>query len=74
VALRLLSKASMTRLFLAFCGALFLGSLGAFFLFVPPLLIAIVALLVTGSILMVGLGLPLEPLPVLPSDHVAPKH
>jgi hypothetical protein len=74
VAVRLLLKTSVTRLFLASFGALFLGSLAAFFLFVPPLLIATIALLVTGSILLVGLGVQVEPLPVPPSDSVGPKH
>jgi integral membrane sensor domain MASE1 len=64
----------MMRPFLASCAALFLGSLAAFFLFVPPLMIAAAALLVTGSILMVSLGIQIERLPVLPSDRSGPKH
>jgi len=46
----------MTRLLLAFSGALFLGSSGAFFLLVPPMSIATVALLVMGLVLMFWLG------------------
>jgi hypothetical protein len=64
----------MMRPFLAACAALFLGGLAAFFLFVPPLMIAAAALLVTDSILMVSLGIQFEPLPVLPSDSFGPKH
>ena len=46
----------MTRFLLAFSGALLVGSLGAFFLFVSPLLIATVALLLMGFMLMFVLG------------------
>ena len=46
----------MIRFFLAFFGALFAGSIGAFFLFVPPLLIATVALLLMGFTLTFVLG------------------
>ena len=63
----------MTRLVLAFVGALFLGSLGAFFLFVPPLLIAFAALLVTGLAFVFSLGIHLELQPVLPSDSLDRK-
>jgi hypothetical protein len=63
----------MTRPFLASCGALFLGSLGAFFLFVPPLLIATVALL-SGLLLMFCLGIQVELQLVPTTDAVGPKH
>jgi hypothetical protein len=59
----------MTRFLVTFSGALFVGSIGAFFLFVPPLLIATVALLLMGFTLTFMLGLQigahsmLEPLP-----------
>jgi len=46
----------MQRCFLASSGALFLGSAGAFFLFVPLLSIATVVLMVVGLMLMFGLG------------------
>jgi len=47
----------MTRFLLTFSGALFAGGIGAFFLFVPPLLIATVALLLMGFMLTFVLGL-----------------
>jgi hypothetical protein len=47
----------MIRFLLAFCGTLMLGSTGAFFLFVPPLLIATITLLLMGFMLMFVLGL-----------------
>jgi len=46
----------MTRFLLAFSGVLLVASLGAFFLFVSPLLIATVALLLMGFLLMFVLG------------------
>ena len=46
----------MYRLMLASCGALLLGSAGAFFLFVPVLSIATVVLMLVGLTLMYGLG------------------
>jgi len=46
----------MTRFLAIFCGALLVGSIGAFFLFVPPLLISSVALILTGFLLMFILG------------------
>jgi hypothetical protein len=64
----------MTRLVLAFVGALFFGSLGAFFLFVPPLLIAFAALLVTCLTLVFCLGIHLELQPVPPSDGIDRKN
>jgi hypothetical protein len=44
------------RLLLASSGALFLGSTGAFFLFVPLLSIMTVAWMLGGLMLMFGLG------------------
>jgi len=46
----------MQRCFLTSTGVLFLGSAGAFFLFVPLLSIATVALMMVGLMLMFGLG------------------
>ncbi len=46
----------MYRFMLAVSGALFLGSAGAFFLFVPLLSIATVVVLLVGLMLMFGLG------------------
>ena len=46
----------MTRFILIFSGALFLASIAAFFLFVPPLLIASTALVLMGFMLMFVLG------------------
>lgn len=46
----------MTRFLLAFSGALFLGSIGAFFLLVPLLSIATVAWIFVGLLLMFTLG------------------
>jgi hypothetical protein len=46
----------MTRFLLIFIGVLLVGSIGAFFLFVPPLLIATVALVLMGFALMFCLG------------------
>jgi len=60
----------MTRFLLAFSGALFLGSIGAFFLFVPPLLIATVALLSMGFMLMFALGVQVGTRSRLPTDSV----
>jgi len=46
----------MLRLILVSSGALFLGSAGAFLLFVPPVSIATVVLMLLGLLLMFGLG------------------
>ena len=78
MAARVLSEARMTRFVLAFFGLSFLGSLGAFFLFVPPLWIATVwiatvALLLMGLIFMFCLGVQVELQPVLPLDVVDPE-
>lgn len=51
-----LAKLVMQRLLLASSGALFLGSVGAFFLFVPLLSIATVVLMLVGLFLMFGFG------------------
>ena len=60
----------MTRFLLAFPAALFLGSTGAFFLFVPPLLIAAVTVLLMGFMLMFVLGLQVGTHAMFPSDGV----
>jgi len=61
----------MTRFLLGFSGVLSLGSIAAFFLFVPPVLIA-AGLLVTIALLpmvfMLRLGVRIEIQPVLPPD------
>jgi len=62
----------MTPFVLGFSGALSLGGIGAFFLFVPPVLIAAgllatVALLLMGIKLMPWLGVIIELQPVLPA-------
>jgi hypothetical protein len=69
----------MTRFVLGFSGALSLGGIGAFFLFVPPVLIAAgmlatVALLLMGIKLMPWLGVKIELQPVLPADSTNRKH
>jgi len=46
----------MQRLLLVFSGALFLGSTGAFFLFVSLLSIMTVASIILGLMLMFGIG------------------
>jgi hypothetical protein len=51
----------MMRIFLAASGALLLGSIAAFFLFVPVLSIATVICLVAGLMLMFGLGFQMRP-------------
>jgi len=66
----------MTRFLLAFSSALFLGSIGAFFLFVPPALIAAVsvatvALLMLGFMLMFWFSIRVELQPTLPSETCA---
>jgi hypothetical protein len=45
------------RFLLASSGLLFLGSMGAFFLFVPLLSVATVACILMGLMLMFGLGI-----------------
>jgi hypothetical protein len=65
----------MIRLVLAVFGLLFFGGVGAFFLFVPPLLIAtvwiaLVALPLAGFVLLDCLGLHVELQPGPPSDDI----
>ena len=68
----------MTRFLLIFSGALFAGSIGAFFLFVPPLLIATVALLLMGFMLTFVLGLQVGvhsiPEPLSQPIEIGPAH
>jgi hypothetical protein len=54
------------RIFLASSGALFLGSLGAFLLFVPILSIATVVWTLLGLLLMFGLGVQVGSREMLP--------
>ena len=63
----------MTRFLLAFSVTVFLGSVGGFFLFVPPLLIATVALLLMGFMLMFVLGIQVGTQSMLPSETVVGK-
>jgi hypothetical protein len=71
----------MTRIVLAASAALLLGSIGAFFLFVPVLSIATVICVGAGMILMFGLGfqmgpqgtllrqpLPIDPIRIAPTE------
>jgi hypothetical protein len=63
----------MIRPLLALSGVLFFGALGAFFLFVPPLLIATalmaaIVLLLTGLVLLYRFGIQAELQPAAPSD------
>jgi len=55
----------MTRIFLAASGALLLGSIGAFFLYVPVLSIATAICVGAGLMLMFGLGYQLGPQAIL---------
>ena len=65
----------MTRIVLATSGALLLGSIGAFFLFVPVLSIATMICVGAGLMLMFGLGFQMgpqgtllkEPIPIDPT-------
>ena len=68
----------MIRYFLAFSGVLCLAAIGAFFLFVPPLLIATalivtLALLLMGFLLLNGFGSHVEVPPAPPSNLVDRK-
>ena len=56
------------RILLASFGALFFGSTAAFFLLVSVLSIATVALILTGMLLMFGLGVQVGTRPVAPSS------
>jgi len=65
----------MIRLLLAFSGVLFCGSIGAFFLFVPPLLIAtaciaLVALPLAVLVLLDCYGIHVELQPAPPSHDI----
>ena len=61
----------MIRFLLASFGALFLGTIGAFFLFVPLLSIATVVWILGGLMLMFGLGFQAGTQKMLPSEIVA---
>jgi hypothetical protein len=50
------SQTAMIRLLVAAAGLVFLGSIGAFFLFVPLLSIVAAVCLILGLLLMFGLG------------------
>jgi hypothetical protein len=63
----------MTRFLLAFSGALFVCSIGAFFLFVPPLVISTVALVLMGFALMFVLGVQVGTRSTLPVESVVGK-
>jgi len=52
----LFEESTMTRFLLIFSGVLLASSIGAFFLFFPPLLIATVALVLIGLMLTFYLG------------------
>jgi hypothetical protein len=52
----LFGEFAMTRFLLVFSGVMLAGSIGAFFLFVPPLWIATVAALLLGFTLTFWLG------------------
>lgn len=47
----------MLRFVLAFCGVMLLGSIGAFFLFVPPVLIAAVSMATIAVFLLAFLAM-----------------
>jgi len=63
----------MTRFLVAFSVTVFLGSVGAFFVFVPPLLIATVALILMGFMLMFVLGVQVGTQSMLPHETVVGK-
>lgn len=63
----------MIRVILATSGALLLGSIGAFFLFVPVLSIATVVCLVAGLMLMFGIGFQMGPPGMVPQPVVIRK-
>lgn len=58
------------RFLLAILGTMFLASAAAFFLFVPPLSIAMVALILTGPVLMFCLGFQAGAVGMVPSESV----
>lgn len=61
----------MIRVLLASSGALFLGSIGAFFLMVPILSIATVVWMLTGLMLMFGLGVQVGTRGMPPSESIS---
>jgi hypothetical protein len=61
----------MIRVFSIFSGALFLGSLAAFFLFVPLLSITSVVAMLGGLMLMFGLGLQAGNRRLVPAESIA---
>jgi formate hydrogenlyase transcriptional activator len=65
-----LVKFMMQRFLLTSSGALFLGSTGAFFLFVPLMSIVTVALMLGGLMLMFGLGFQAGAHEVVPAENV----
>jgi len=65
-----LVKFMMRRFLLTSSGALFLGSTGAFFLFVPLMSIVTVALMLGGLMLMFGLGFQAGAHEVVPAENV----
>lgn len=58
----------MQRVLLASSGALFLGTTGAFFLYVPLLSIMTAAWMLVGLMLMFGLGVQVGTRVMLPSE------
>jgi hypothetical protein len=60
----------MTRIVLAASGALLLGSIGAFFLFVPVLSIATAICVGAGLMLMFGLGFQMGPQGILSEQRI----
>jgi hypothetical protein len=60
----------MTRIVLAASGALLLGCIGAFLLFVPVLSIATVICVGAGLMLMFGLGFQMGPQGILPEQPI----
>jgi hypothetical protein len=60
----------MMRIFLTASGVLLLGSISAFFLFVPVLSIATVICLVAGLMLMFGLGFQMRPPGILSQQRI----
>jgi hypothetical protein len=60
----------MIRILLASLGVLFLGSIGAFLLFVPVLSLATVVCMLVALMLMFGLGVQVGNRQMLPSESV----
>jgi len=63
----------MTRFVLIFSGAVFLGGIGAFFAFIPPLLIASVAFLLMAFLFIFVLGIQVGTESTLPAGSVTAK-